>query len=210
MLELDDGTFIGESVSITRYLDAIGEGPSLFGDGPLAQAQIDMWQRRAEFNFLLEVAGAFRNITGFFKDRETCVEAWGVVCAERAPKALTMFDDQLAQVRIPGRRSIFSSGYHARGRLGLCSLGEGGRVARTAEYQALAGRVEGATEFFGELANQNDLVGAYSSVIGIALYPAASNACCTELVASGHRAIMEPPPPPPVSLAPMAPLRRAI
>ena len=87
MLELDDGTFIGESVSITRYLDAISEGPSLFGDGPLAQAHIDMWQRRAEFNFLLEVAGAFRNITGFFKDRETCVEAWGVVCAERAPKA---------------------------------------------------------------------------------------------------------------------------
>ena len=46
MLELDDGTFIGESVSITRYLDAIGEGPSLFGESPLAQA-IDMWQRRA-------------------------------------------------------------------------------------------------------------------------------------------------------------------
>jgi glutathione S-transferase len=67
----------------------------LFGDTPLAQAQIDMWQRRAELNFFLEVAGAFRNITGFFKDRETCVEAWGVVCADRAPKALSMFDAQL-------------------------------------------------------------------------------------------------------------------
>ena len=97
MLELDDGAFIGESVSITRYLDAISGGPSLFGDSPLAQAQIDMWQRRAELNFLLEVAGAFRNITGFFKDRETCVEAWGVVCADKAPKALGMFDDQLAK-----------------------------------------------------------------------------------------------------------------
>jgi glutathione S-transferase len=97
VLELDDGTFIGESVSITRYLDAISEGPSLFGDTPLVQAKVDMWQRRAELNFLLEVAGAFRNITAFFKDRETCVEAWGVVCAEKAPKALTMFDDQLAK-----------------------------------------------------------------------------------------------------------------
>ena len=95
VLELDDGTYIGESVSISRYLDAIGEGPMLFGDTPLAQAQIDMWQRRAEFNFFLEVASAFRNITGFFKDRETCVEAWGVVCADRAPKALSMFDAQL-------------------------------------------------------------------------------------------------------------------
>ena len=95
VLELDDGTYIGESVSISRYLDAIGEGPMLFGDTPLAQAQIDMWQRRAELNFFLEVVGAFRNITGFFKDRETCVEAWGVVCADRAPKALSMFDAQL-------------------------------------------------------------------------------------------------------------------
>ena len=95
VLELDDGTYIGESVSISRYLDAIGEGPMLFGDTPLAQAELDMWQRRAELNFFLEVAGAFRNITGFFKDRETCVEAWGVVCADRAPKALSMFDAQL-------------------------------------------------------------------------------------------------------------------
>ena len=56
-----------------------------------------MWQRRAELNFLLEVAGAFRNITGFFKDRETCVAEWGQVCAERAPKMLSMFDEQLSQ-----------------------------------------------------------------------------------------------------------------
>jgi len=96
-LELDDGTFIGESVAISRYLDAIGEGPSLFGDSPLTQAYVEMWHRRAELNFYLEVAGAFRNITGFFKDREICVEAWGVVCAEKAPKALTMFDDQLSK-----------------------------------------------------------------------------------------------------------------
>ena len=43
------------------------------------------------------MAGAFRNITGFFKDRETCVAEWGQVCAERAPKMLSMFDAQLAQ-----------------------------------------------------------------------------------------------------------------
>ena len=51
VLELDDGTFIGESVSITRYLDAINDGPSLFGDTPLVQAKVDMWQRRAELIF---------------------------------------------------------------------------------------------------------------------------------------------------------------
>jgi glutathione S-transferase len=100
VLELDDGTYIGESVSICRYLESIAPStgaPKLFGDDGLAKAQIDMWQRRVEFNFLLELAGAFRNLTGVFKDRETCVKEWGAVCAERAPKALNMFDTQLGK-----------------------------------------------------------------------------------------------------------------
>ncbi len=99
VLELNDGTFIGESVAICRYLDAIAPdsaAPSMFGNDAVSTAQIEMWQRRVEFNFLLEVAGAFRNITAIFKDRETCVKEWGEVCAARAPKALAMFDAQLA------------------------------------------------------------------------------------------------------------------
>ena len=96
-LELDDGTFIAETVAICRYLEGIQPAPNLFGDTPLETAQVEMWARRAEMSFMAEVAGAFRNITGFFKDRETCVKEWGEVCAEKAPKALTMFDDKLAQ-----------------------------------------------------------------------------------------------------------------
>ena len=75
VLELDDGTFIGESVAICRYLEALQGEPDLFGEGALQSAQVEMWQRRVELNFMAEVAGAFRNITGFFKDRETCVES---------------------------------------------------------------------------------------------------------------------------------------
>lgn len=96
LLELDDGTCIGESVAICRYLEGLHPQPNLLGDSPLSSAQIEMWQRRVELNFMAEVAGAFRNITGFFKDRETCVKEWGEVCAEKAPRALNMFDAQLA------------------------------------------------------------------------------------------------------------------
>ena len=95
VLELDDGTFISESVAISRYLEALHPEPNLFGNDALETALIEMWYRRAEINFMAEVAGAFRNITGFFKDRETCVKEWGEVCAEKAGKALGMFDDQL-------------------------------------------------------------------------------------------------------------------
>ena len=96
VLELDDGTYISESIAICRYLEAIEPEPNLFGLEAIEIANVEMWQRRVELNLFLEIAGAFRNITGFFKDRETCLEEWGQVCAEKAPKALTMFDDQLS------------------------------------------------------------------------------------------------------------------
>ena len=99
MLELDDGTCIGESMAICRYLEGLHAEPNLFGDSTLQCAQIEMWQRRVEINLFMEIAGAFRNLTGFFKDRETCVKQWGEVCAEKALKALPMFDDQLANNR---------------------------------------------------------------------------------------------------------------
>ena len=102
VLELDDGTFLSESVAICRYLEGLHPDPNLFGSDPLQAATVEMWGRRAEINFMQNVAGAFRNITGFFKDRETCVKEWGEVCAEVAPKALTMFDDRLSQTQYLG------------------------------------------------------------------------------------------------------------
>ena len=96
MMELDDGTYLSESVAICRYLEGLHPDPNLFGSTPLEAATVEMWQRRVELNFMAEVAGAFRNITGFFKDRETCVAEWGQVCAEKASKNVQMFDDQLA------------------------------------------------------------------------------------------------------------------
>lgn len=94
-LELDDGTFLAESVAICRFLEGLHPEPNLFGNDPLQAATVEMWGRRAEINFMMDVAGAFRNITGFFKDRETCIKEWGQVCAERAPKTLQMFDERL-------------------------------------------------------------------------------------------------------------------
>lgn len=97
MLELDDGTCISESVAICRYLDWISTEPRLFGEPGKQAAIIEMWNRRAELNFMANVASAFRNITGFFKDRETCVKEWGEVSAKVAGEAVGMFDEQLGR-----------------------------------------------------------------------------------------------------------------
>lgn len=97
VLELDDGSFLAESVAICRYFESLHPDPCLFGADGLEAANIEMWNRRAEINFAMNAAGAFRNITGFFKDRETCVPEWGRVCAEEAKSKLGVFEDQLGR-----------------------------------------------------------------------------------------------------------------
>jgi len=99
VLELDDGTFIGESVAICRYLEALHPEPNLFGNDAKEMALVEMWQRRAEMNFMLNVAMAFRNITGFFKDRETPVKEYGEICAQAAIDFVPMFDEQLGKTQ---------------------------------------------------------------------------------------------------------------
>ena len=96
VLELDNGNFISESVAICRYLEEIEPSPPLFGNSPESMAQVEMWNRRAENNFMMNVAMAFRNITGFFKDREKISVEWGQICAEVAAAAVPAFDAQLA------------------------------------------------------------------------------------------------------------------
>lgn len=96
-LELDDGTMLAESVAICRYLEWLTPEPRLFGEPGIDAATIEMWNRRSELNFMANVASAFRNITGFFQDRETCVKEWGEVSANTASKFVAMFDTQLSK-----------------------------------------------------------------------------------------------------------------
>ena len=96
-LELDDGTFLSESVAICRYLEGFHPDPNLFGNDAHEAAVVEMWGRRAELNFANNAASAFRNISGFFKDRETCVPEWGQVCAEEAKSKLGIFEERLGE-----------------------------------------------------------------------------------------------------------------
>jgi glutathione S-transferase len=48
-LELDDGTYLSETVAICRYLESLYPTPPMFGTTPLETARIDMLTRRVEF-----------------------------------------------------------------------------------------------------------------------------------------------------------------
>lgn len=56
VLELDDGTYVSESISICRYLEEQHPQPNLFGRDAKERAAIDMWIRRVEFRLMMPLA----------------------------------------------------------------------------------------------------------------------------------------------------------
>lgn len=95
VLEFEDGSFLAESVAISRYFEEIVPEPPLFGLDPLDKAHVEMWNRRAEFGFMQPAGFAFRNISGAFKDREVCNADYGQVMAANANKGLALLDERL-------------------------------------------------------------------------------------------------------------------
>ena len=70
VLELDDGTCIGESVAICRYFEALHPEPSLFGRTPAELGRIEMRNRQLEFELLGPIGVSWRNgpvVTRMFK-----------------------------------------------------------------------------------------------------------------------------------------------
>ena len=64
-LELDDGTFLSETVAICRYLESLFPEPNMFGRTPLEQALIDMWVRRIELQVMSPVSMFWRHAHPF-------------------------------------------------------------------------------------------------------------------------------------------------
>jgi len=98
MLELDAGITLCESVAICRYFhEATPNRKHLFGETHLEVAQVEMWHRVVEFQGLYAAFQAFRNISGVYKDRETCVAEWGHESKARVEQFLPQLDARLAQ-----------------------------------------------------------------------------------------------------------------
>jgi len=96
VLQLDDGTYIAESVAICRYFEDLHPEPNLMGRDAKEKAVIEMWNRRMEFEILMNTAGSFRNTSDFFKGRIPQVPEYGKICKEAALKRLEWLDGELA------------------------------------------------------------------------------------------------------------------
>ena len=106
-LVLDDGTCIGETVAICRYLEETHPEPNLMGRDAKEKAVIEMWNRQAELEGYLAAVDALRNSALMFEDRGVAGVTGGVpqipALAERGKQSMGRFfsklDRQLAENR---------------------------------------------------------------------------------------------------------------
>lgn len=98
-LVLDDGSAISESVSICRYLESLHPEPQLFGTGAKAQAVIDMWIRRVEFQLMTPVGMFWRHAHPLTAALLTQHRAFGEANREIYARACGWLDGELADGR---------------------------------------------------------------------------------------------------------------
>ncbi len=69
MLELDDGTCIGEAMAICRYFEELHPNPPLMGTDAKDKACVEMWEKRANEEGMLAASELFRNTHPAFAER---------------------------------------------------------------------------------------------------------------------------------------------
>ena len=94
-LELDDGTFITESIAICRYFEALNPDPNLMGTEPNEIAIIEMWQRRLELLLMMPIASVFRHGHPVMAHLENQVIEWSEANKPRILSFYNWLDKQL-------------------------------------------------------------------------------------------------------------------
>ena len=69
VLELDDGSYLSESVAICRYLEGLQPEPNLLGRDLREQAEIERWNRRMELELFAPIGRTFQNTNPIFQRR---------------------------------------------------------------------------------------------------------------------------------------------
>lgn len=94
VLELNDGTFIGECTAITQYLDTLDGKPKLTGSTPRDQGMIHMMTKRAELELLDAISIYFHHATpGLGPQVERYQNSeWGLYQRDKALRGMHYFD----------------------------------------------------------------------------------------------------------------------
>ena len=95
VLELDDGSYLSESVAICRYLEGLQPEPNLFGRDLREQAEIEKWNRRMELELFAPIARTFQNTSPLFQSRFRQFPEYGEAQRAVAHQRLERMDQEL-------------------------------------------------------------------------------------------------------------------
>lgn len=98
VLELDGEPPLTESRAICTYFEAIYPEPNLMGVDGKERARIEMWDRRVELTYFIQLAGWFRNSHPAMAELEKPQsKEWADICSERVKRSAAYFDQHLGQ-----------------------------------------------------------------------------------------------------------------
>lgn len=125
VLELPDGGYLSETMAICRYIEELHPEPSLFGTTALERADIEMWNRRMEFEIFWPIAFVFRNTHAYFRDVLPQVPEFGEVSRQHAFDRLAWLNEVLES-----RQYIAGDRFSVADITALCGL-DFGRITGT-------------------------------------------------------------------------------
>ncbi len=96
VLELDDGSYLAESMAICRYFEETQPEPPLFGVGAQGRAEVEMWNRRMEFEILQQISGCFRHTHPYWEGRIPQIKDFGELCRKTVLERMEWLDGELA------------------------------------------------------------------------------------------------------------------
>ncbi len=99
ILELDDGSYLAESVAICRYLDALHPDTPLTGTTPQHVGRIEMWNRRIEQQIMGPIGQVGLHTFQFFADRIEQVPSYAETQLRLLDRKWAWLDQELSDGR---------------------------------------------------------------------------------------------------------------
>jgi glutathione S-transferase len=124
VLELDDGSYLSESVAICRYLEGLQPEPNLLGRDLREQAEIERWNRRMELELFAPISRTFQNTSPIFQKRIKQFQEYGEAQRTIVYQRLERMDHEL-----DGHEFIASDRVTIADITALVAVDFGGRLA---------------------------------------------------------------------------------
>lgn len=148
VLELDDGSFLAESMAICRYFEESQPQPPLLGIDPEDRAKVEMWNCRMEFEVMGNVTGCFRHSHPYWEGRIEQVPPYGELCRKNIEARMKWLDGELS-----GRGHIAGDRFTVADITAVTAF-DLGRVAKIRIPDALSN----LTRWYGEVAERPSVV----------------------------------------------------